>query len=208
MTGVQTCALPICLHATGQAGAGIGAQGIEKGLAVEFDTHWNGGADEGNASAANPSPGDHTSVWDTDDTNSATKYLNVQSGASSAHTQTLPDLEDGQWHAVTMSWNAASKTLTYTIAGKTMSVQVEPTTYFGGTEVYFGFTAATGLYRNEHSVQLVSLTGTLVNKAPVAHADTVTAQAGKTVQVDVVQNDTDADPGSREIGRASCRERV
>ena len=188
---------PRGLHATGQAGAGIGAQGIEKGLAVEFDTHWNGGADEGNASAANPSPGDHTSVWDTDDTNSATKYLNVQSGASSAHTQTLPDLEDGQWHAVTMSWNAASKTLTYTIAGKTMSVQVEPTTYFGGTEVYFGFTAATGLYRNEHSVQLVSLTGTLVNKAPVAHADTVTAQAGKTVQVDVVQNDTDADPGDQ-----------
>ena len=73
---------PRGLHATGQAGAGIGAQGIEKGLAVEFDTHWNGGADEGNASAANPSPGDHTSVWDTDDANSATKYLNVQSGAS------------------------------------------------------------------------------------------------------------------------------
>ena len=46
-------------------------------------------------------------------------------------------------------------------------------------------------------MQLVSLTGTLVNKAPVAHADTVTAQAGKTVQVDVVQNDTDADPGDQ-----------
>lgn len=192
---------PRGLHATGQDGKGIGAQGIQKGLAVEFDTFWNrdnnGVSQEGDPSVSDPSPGDHTSVWDTDDPNSATKYLNVQSGASSAHIQTLPDLEDGQWHAVTMSWNAASKTLTYTVDGKTMSVQIEPTTYFGGTEVYFGFTASTGLYHNEHSVQLVSLKGTLVNKEPVAHADTVTAQAGKTVQVDVVQNDTDADPGDQ-----------
>ncbi|WP_181040314.1 Ig-like domain-containing protein [Desulfobulbus oralis] len=182
---------PRGLHATGSTGKGIGAQGIEKGLAVEFDTYWNQGEDENGYR-------DHTSVWDTDESDPATKYLNVQSGGSSSHIQILPkELEDGQWHAVSMSWNADSKMLSYTIDGKTMSVRVDPRAYFGGTEVYFGFTASTGGSVNEHSVQLVSLKGTLVNKEPVAHADTVTAQAGKTVQVDVVQNDTDADPGDQ-----------
>ena len=195
---------PKGLHATGQAGGGIGAQDIKNGIAVEFDTFWNkdnhGVNQEGDASASDPSPGDHTSVWDTDDTNSATKYLNVQSGGSSSHIQILSDLEDGQWHAVSMSWNAGSKTLSYTIDGKTMSVQVDPETYFGGTEVYFGFTAATGRFHNEHSVQLLSLTGTLVNKAPVAQPDKVLVpgQADTTVTVDVLKNDTDADPGDKD----------
>ena len=62
---------PRGLHATGQDGKGIGAQGIQKGLAVEFDTFWNrdnnGVSQEGDPSVSDPSPGDHTSVWDTDD---------------------------------------------------------------------------------------------------------------------------------------------
>lgn len=185
---------PKGLNATGSTGKGIGAQGIEKGLAVEFDTYWNKGEDENGYR-------DHTSVWDTDDPNKATKYLNVQSGGSSSHIQILPrELEDGQWHAVSMSWDKDSKTLSYTIDGKTMSVQFEPTTYFGGTEVYFGFTASTGGSVNEHSVQLLSLTGTLVNKAPVAQPDKVLVpgQADTTVTVDVLKNDTDADPGDKD----------
>jgi len=134
---------PAGVNAIGSAGGGLGAYGLQKGLGIEFDTY-NGGTASGDIAA------DHTNFFDTDDAFATTPVA-------------LPNLEDGAWHPVVVSWNAATQTLSYTIDGQSRGTLTGniATQYLGGSNfAYFGFGAGTGGLTNTQSVRNVTATAT------------------------------------------------
>jgi Bacterial lectin/Secretion system C-terminal sorting domain len=74
------------------------------------------------------------------------------------------DLEDGQWHDVTISWNAGTRTLTLTsTSGFAFSIsktftqaQLDAIFGVGVTNINVGFTAATGTAGNDHKVRWIT----------------------------------------------------
>ncbi|HEY0066676.1 MAG TPA: T9SS type A sorting domain-containing protein [Flavisolibacter sp.] len=129
--------------ALGNSGAGLGYHGIAPSVVVEFDTYSN----------------DFVSDIQQD-------HLGFMSNGSAYHADQLqpasplPNLENGLYHDVRFSWNAATKTLTVTMASGTYSYTGDiVNTHFGGNPmVYWGFTAGTGDGPNEHRVRIVSVT--------------------------------------------------
>ena len=94
---------PDGVNAIGAAGSGMAFGNIQDGLAIEFDTFnsaphqiFSGGPDIAN---------DHTGFVDTD-------------GAFGSTPVDLGNIEDGQWHSVTVNWNASTHTLSYTFDGQ------------------------------------------------------------------------------------------
>jgi Bacterial lectin/Galactose oxidase-like, Early set domain len=175
--GVGADGMAFVLHSSpdgadsiGGGGGNLGAFGISDGLALEFDTHNNKG---------NPAFGDiandHSAWVDTD-----TGTIAAGSG-----TLNLGEIEDGDWHSVSVSWDAQAQTLSYVFDGQqgaTLSGNLAYQ-YFGGSEfVYFGFTGATGGKTNLQQVQAVELEATLVGPAPPPEvADTVENMGGDVV---------------------------
>lgn len=54
-------------------------------------------------------------------------------------------LSNGSWHEFRISWNATTKILTYQLQGlPEIKAAIDPTTVFGTTSVYWGFTGKTG----------------------------------------------------------------
>ncbi len=119
--------------AIGGGGGGLGILGgVPDAVGVKFDTYpFN--------------PGDpNTSYYD----NFAQFFANGQIGGSTyPDQQILPLLTDGQFHDVSISWNAATHTLTYTIDGSyTGSIVRDIVTedFAGNSLVYGGFTGSGG----------------------------------------------------------------
>jgi len=119
--------------------------GIEHGLSFEFDTYQSSfGSDD-------PAE-DHTQIRDTDFT------FNDTSGRVSTVTN-FPNFEDSTWHTFEISWDTATSTLSYSIDGTTSAnMQIQDpdiaNTYFNGaSQIYFGFTAATGGLTNDQRVR-------------------------------------------------------
>ena len=132
--------------AVGSGSSSQGANGIANGLAIGLDTFKD---NRGEVSA------DHTNFFDTD----------AAAGTTISKATSLSNLENSQWHDVTVSWNAATQTLTYWVDGKqggTLSGDLA-TQYFGGSDyVHFGFTGATGSGKttNLQQVKVTSVTAT------------------------------------------------
>lgn len=171
---------PSGVNAMGATGGGLGLSGIVNGLAIEFDTY-NNGASSGDLAA------DHTSFFDTD-------------GTFRTAPLALPNIEDGQWHSVTVTWDPATSTLAYTFDGAPAgSITGDiANDYLGGSQfAYFGFGGATGGLNNQQKVRInevdVVWEGSTVNTAPQAEDDTGTTQAGMPILLDVLANDSDAD---------------
>ncbi len=134
--------------AIGSSGGGLGAAGLSNGLALEFDTWQNFGD-------FNDLANDHAGWIDTDAAGAA---------AQVSTSLDLGNIEDSAWHVVQVSWDAQTKTLSYTIdnvqGGKLTGNLVD--TYFGGSDfVNFGFTGSTGGAHNLQQVDAVSLQATL-----------------------------------------------
>ena len=125
-----------------------GTPGIANGLSFEFDTYKS-------SSGSDDPADDHTQIRDTD------KRFNDTSGALTTVTA-LNNLEDGAWHTFHLDWDATTSTLSYLIDGSTMIGFTDSTIvadYFAGSsQVYFGFTAATGGKNNVQSIRNVSST--------------------------------------------------
>ena len=140
------------------------------------------------ACLAPTSPADHTNFLGT---NSAFATTPVA----------LPNIEDGAWHPVVVTWNAATQTLSYTIDGQPMGTLTSDiaTQFLGGSNfAYFGFGAGTGGLSNTQSVRNINVTATFEgqtpgNNPPVAVADTATTAAGTAVNIAVLANDSDPD---------------
>ncbi|GAB1855248.1 hypothetical protein MHTCC0001_00810 [Flavobacteriaceae bacterium MHTCC 0001] len=128
--------------AIGNAGIGLGAEGIQNGIVLEIDTYDNGvGAGVGDISA------DHGMIWDSDN----------QSGAGLLTAAVdLGELENNTWHTVTLDWDASTNTIQYTVGGILAGTYTGDliNNYFGGNNlVYFGFSASTGGLNNVHRVR-------------------------------------------------------
>jgi len=125
---------------TVSTGSGIGYQGVTPSIAIEFDTYQN--RDELNDPAQ-----DHVAV---------------RTNGSPIHTASdyveVGNLEDGKYHPMTFEWNAAKQTFNLTLDGKQLFKDASiPENGLADQQVYFGFTAATGLYSNLHKVRRISL---------------------------------------------------
>jgi hypothetical protein len=143
-----------------------GANGIANGLAISLDTF----RDRGEVSS------DHTNFFDTDDT----------AGSALTSATSLPNLENSQWHDVTVSWDAATQILTYWVDGKQAGILTGDLAnqYFSGSEyVHFGFTGATGS-RSVANLQQVKVTSVSATYAPAdATLQSEIAQIGGTAQM-------------------------
>lgn len=120
-------------------GGGLGYAGIKPSLAIEFDTfnNWQ----------YNDPGGDHVA---------ARTDGNAKHTAGDA--KTVPDLEDGKYHAIEFVWNAGTQKFDLKLDGNALfTAATFPKTSFNGKKVYFGFTAATGGSFNEHKVKNISI---------------------------------------------------
>ena len=86
--------------------------------------------------------------------------LNGQSAQSFDTFHRHPNLEDGGWHDVVISWNAAEKILSYSLDGQDVASRrydIVTDVFGGNTTGAYAFTARTGGASNEQKVQLLSV---------------------------------------------------
>ncbi len=139
--------------AFGADGQGLGAMGIQNGIAMELDTWYN--------ENFNDITDDHGTIWKT--------ALGSGAGMMSSPIS-LGELEDGKWHNVVIRWNLATLMLSYTVetgnpvvvtpAGSFTFTSLNDlkNNYFGGTlQVYYGYTASTGAANNDQRIKFTDL---------------------------------------------------
>jgi Ca2+-binding RTX toxin-like protein len=129
-----------------------GAHGIANGLAISLDTSKTSGRGSETSST------DSTSFFDTD----------AAAGSTLTKVTSVPNLENSQWHDVTVSWDAGTQTLTYWIDGKqggTITGDLAGQYFNGSDYVHFGFTGATG-NGNVSNLQQVKVTSVSAAYAP------------------------------------------
>ena len=129
----QTGGPAIC----GTSGSGMGAQGIANSFIVEFDT-WDNGALQSDIAA------DHSAI-------SINGDLNNQVDGPVA----LPNLEDGNNHNITFSWDPNGNQYTVSLDGNAImngSFDIVTECFGGNNLAYWGYTASTGSAFNTHSV--------------------------------------------------------
>jgi VCBS repeat-containing protein len=148
--------------AIGAVGGGLGYQGIAHSIAIEFDTHDNG-------SGFNDIPDDHAAF----DINGSMSGLGAPID--------LGNIEDGQYHPVTISWNAATHLITLSYNGIVVGTQtIDIAATVGSDEAYIGFAGSTGALNNLQKIRDLSY-----------------QSADSSVVLDVLANDTDVDPGDK-----------
>lgn len=155
-----------CTSAGGN-GNSMGYAGIENSIGVEFDTYNN----ESNSDLTS----DHIAIISDG---------SADHGGSSnlAGPLGLSDLENNAWHSASVSWNATSQIFKIkygTSDSLTYNGDIVTNLFGGNTQVFWGFTGATGLYYN---TQKVCITSYPQNTTQVA--DT-TINAGDSVAVQV-----------------------
>ncbi len=127
-------------NAVGYGGGNLGAIGINNGLAIAFDTYQNGNFGDIQQ--------DHTNFLDT-----SVDLANARVGEQFA----LGNVQDGAWHAVTVTWNPETLTLQYWIDGRqslSLNENIQQA-YLGGSQyAYLGFTAGTGGTNNLQQVHI------------------------------------------------------
>src|SRR5690554_4109776 len=141
--------------ASGHNGQGLGARGIDNGIALELDTFPNS-CDNDNNNGGNCDPSfDHGSIRKTAGTQ--TSGWEKLAGDTQLGDGTV---DDGLWHTVVVFWNANSRNISYSFDGVPVTDYTFPTTgsnaietIFGGTtNVHFGFTASTGAIGSNNSI--------------------------------------------------------
>ena len=132
--------------AVGFKGDGVGAVGIGNGIAIKLDSFQSGGP-------YNDVPGDHTNFVNT----------SAPPGAQDITGQVaLGNINDGQWHNVEVTWDAATQTLFYYVDGKVASAiqQNISQAYLGGSNLaYLAFTGASGPGGNQQMVRVTNFNG-------------------------------------------------
>lgn len=152
----------------GESGGGLGYEGIEPSLDIEFDTWQNG-------IYGDPTY-DHISIMqdgilDHFAATALTPYTQILSGSTNA--------EDGNYHQVRITWEAGSETISCFVdcdLRVTYSGDIIDDIFDGDPFVFMGFTAATGGSYNDQIVCLDYVTA-------VDELDDVTVCPGDSVQL-------------------------
>jgi lectin family protein/type IX secretion system substrate protein len=132
---------PAGTSAIGNTGGGIGYQGISPSIAVEFDTYYN----------------QHHPYLDPVEDH-AEIIINGQMDNSSDR-YILENLEDDTCYNICVEWNPISQRLRVVFEGDTIinkNIDLINTVFDGVTNVYWGFTSATGDWKNRHVVCIES----------------------------------------------------
>ncbi|MBN2682264.1 MAG: T9SS type A sorting domain-containing protein [Bacteroidales bacterium] len=144
--GAVFCLQGDCASAGG-AGGSMGYGGINGSVAVEFDTYRN--YDEN----GDPFDGeDHLAII-------SNGNVNHWAATNLAGPAAVSELEDNDWHSAVVSWNNASSTLSVSFDGTPLlsySGDIINDIFAGNTQVFWGFTAGTGLYYNRQEVCVTS----------------------------------------------------
>ena len=134
----------------GQAGEGLGFQGVSPSVGVEFDTYLNPHLGD---------PGfDHIAVIKNGivDHGSSNNLAGPVKASPNSN-----NIEDGEWHLLLITWDAATTTLQVSFDGDlrlTYAGDIVNEVFGGDPEVFWGFTAATG---GANNLQRVCLTCTI-----------------------------------------------
>ncbi len=127
----------------GGTSSSLGVGGLSSAFGVSFDTWYNSFENEINA-----------------DSSQFFKSGAVKSQGTSFDTAIAHDnVEDNLWHDVVFSWNASTKTLSYSLDGVAIdskTYDVVATDWAGNPNGYFGFTGGTGTL-NQQQVEIVSV---------------------------------------------------
>ncbi len=150
--------------ALGGSGENMGYGGIFASLTIEFDT-WQ------NTNLNDPAQ-DHIAI--------TSLGMPNHSGISSlAAPVTVPNLENGEDHCFTITWSAATQTLSATIAGATVSYTGNiPLIFFSNApNIYYGFTSSTGGATNEHNICFEEPIFTPMQDQEICQGESVELQA-------------------------------
>lgn len=129
--------------ALGSAGEGLGYGTINNSFAVEMDT-WK------NTNRSDPAE-DHLAFMKNGDVTH-----NTAANSNADRYLLAGDLEDGLWHPFSVSWNAATNTMTVTLDAVVRSFTGNLAAVIGNNIVTWGFTAATGGAVNAHKVRFLT----------------------------------------------------
>lgn len=123
----------------GISGGGIGSSGIPNSAIFEFDSFSNG------APYFDP-PEDHCALGINGD---------ITHPNSIAGPVTLPNIEDGQYHDISFSWDPAGNLYSLSFDGSVIlsgSFDFINNCFGGNNLAYWGYTSATGLYHNDQII--------------------------------------------------------
>lgn len=136
-------------NALGEDGAGLGFQGFNPAFGIEFDTYYN--------SDFADIPADHVAFQRNGNTNHS--WTNNLAGPVSAH-PFGQNIEDGQEHPIKITWNPISRVVQLffdCVLRLSAQVDLVNSIFNGNSQVWWGFTGATGGLSN---AQLVCLAET------------------------------------------------
>ncbi|GEM_PF-6260827 len=123
-----------------------GGSTISPSLAVEFDTYYNG------SGGISDITDDHIAIVRNGNMGSPEDMVSADPGGA--------DIEDGGCHNICINWDPSSSTLSVSFDGVnriTKTIDISQEIFSGGTNVNWGFTAATGAQRNRQVVCIESV---------------------------------------------------
>ena len=135
----------------------MGCEGITPSLVIEYDTYCN---DAFPYYDPDPERYDHIDIHEDGSLNHTTS---LTTGPVPLKTAANYDVEDDAWHTSEIDWDASTTTLTVYFDGvlrQSITKDIVTDIFDGKPNVYWGFSAGTGLYYNEQKVQITSFPAT------------------------------------------------
>ncbi|MFW5438188.1 lectin-like domain-containing protein [Paenibacillus apiarius] len=155
--------------------------GIQKSLAIEFDTYINNNLGDGwfDYAAAN---GNHV-AWNypgkSSSYNDFYEWLVYKRQLHHKDLQYTGTLSDDTWRKLEVNWSVANKQLTYHLQGTNpMTIPIDVQDVFGADQVYWGFTGSTGAKYAQNRVVFESVPGLVDGEAKEA----ITRKGGYAVE--------------------------
>ncbi len=164
-------------QAIGNLGGGLGSEGLNPAVSIDFDTYANGASYLDLVT-------DHTAIYDP---------ASVPFTLIGAEIHDLGNIEDNQYHEVVFDWDPSTNTFDYYFDGVLEESLVRDfinQDFNGDSNVHYGFTGATGGAKNLQKVCIIEQTITFTEYDFGDAPDTATGTAN--VDYNTTKNDNGA----------------